>query len=226
MNILAQLEKPVEVASGGQAVQRLLLHDVSWDSYMAIGAALCDRPGLRMTYDRGELEFMTTSPQHEMYKRLFGRLIEALAEECQLPFVCAGSMTFQRPDLDHGLEPDDCFWIAREPRMRGKLTWDPAIDPPPDLALEIEISRSALNRMGIYASLGVPEVWRFDGAALRVELLQADRTYRADVRSPAFPAIPVSDLVPFLQPSPSVDSLSAMRAFRAWVREQLDRKQQ
>ena len=81
----------------------------------------------------------------------------------------------------------------------------------------------ALNRMGIYSALGAPEVWRFDGTFLQVELLQADQTYRTVGSSPSFPALPVSDLVPFLQPSPSVDSLSAMRAFRAWVREQLGR---
>ena len=90
-----------------------------------------------------------------------------LAEECDRNLVSAGNMTFQREDLDRGLEPDDCYWIAHEPQMHNKLTWDPAIDPPPDLVLEIEISRSAQDRMGIYAALRVPEVWRFDGETLR-----------------------------------------------------------
>lgn len=205
--------------------QRLLLHEVSWDNYLAIGNALGDRPALRMTYDRGSLEFTVTSSQHEIYKRWFSRLIEALTEECSQPIVAAGNMMFQREDLERGLEADDCFWIAHEPRMRGKLTWDPVTDPPPDLVLEIEISRSALPRMAIYAALGIPEVWRFDGRTLRVELLQADRTYTIAERSLSFPAIPVRDIVSFLQPSAEVDSLSVLRSFRVWVREQLARSQ-
>ena len=227
MNILVQPNKPSEAPPGWRAMpeQRLLLHNVSWESYVAIGAALADRPALRMTYDRGNLEFMVTSSQHEMYKRLLSRLIEALTEECNQPIVTAGNMTFQREDLERGLEADDCFWIAAEPRMRGKLTWDPAIDPPPDLALEIEISRSALPRMSIYATLGVPEVWRFDGSALRVELLQTDGTYAVADRSLAFPAIPVNEIVPFLQPSTEMDSLSVLRSFRMWVRERLAQRQ-
>jgi Uma2 family endonuclease len=227
MNILAHPEKPAEAMPAWRAVpeQRLLLHDVGWESYLAIGNALCDRPALRMTYDRGSLEFMVTSSQHEIYKRLFSRLIEALTEECQKPIVTAGNMTFQREDLERGLEADDCFWIAQEPRMRGKLTWDPEMDPPPDLALEIEISRSALPRMTIYAALGVPEVWRFDGTHLRVELLQTDRTYAVAESSLCFPAIPVSEIVPFLQPSAELDSLSVLRSFRVWVRLHLEQKQ-
>lgn len=227
MNILTHPQQAAgaETDKPSSAKQRLLLHDVSWESYIAIGNALCDRPALRMTYDRGSLEFMVTSSQHEIYKRWFSRLIEALTEECNRPIVTAGNMTFQRENLDRGLEADDCFWIAHEPRMRGKLTWDPAIDPPPDLALEIEISRSALPRMSIYAALGVPEVWRFDGSAMRVELLQSDGTYAVVERSLAFPAIPVNEIVPFLQPSAELDSISVLRSFRVWVRQRLEQRQ-
>lgn len=225
MSIIADPQQSVGLRRDNHFLpeQRLLLHDVSWDGYLAIGNALGDRPALRMTYDRGSLEFMVMSPQHEIYKRWLSRLIEALTEECNQPIVTAGNMTFQREDLERGLEADDCFWIAHEPRMRGKLTWDSATDPPPDLALEIEISRSALSRMNIYGALGVPEVWRFDGTILRVELLQADRTYAVAERSLSFPAIPIRDLVPFLQPSAEMDSLSVLRSFRAWVREHLAR---
>ena len=150
--------------------QRLLLHDVRWEAYVAIGSALQDRP-VRMTFDRGRLEFMTTSPEHEIYKKRLTRCIEALAEEYNRPFVTAGNMTFQREDLDRALEPDDCFWIAQESRMRGKLEWCSTSDPPPDLVVEIEVSRSGVDRMAIYAALGVPEVWRFDGTRLHVCLL-------------------------------------------------------
>ncbi len=201
--------------------QRLLLHNVSWDAYRAIGEALRDRPGLRMTYDRGSLEFMTTSPEHEKLKKRLARLIETLAEECGFTIEPAGNMTFRREDLQRALEPDDCFWIAHEPQVRGKADWDPGRDPPPDLALEIEISRSAVSRMGIYAALGVPEVWRFDGEALKVHLLQPDGSYQAADQSPTFSRIPPAELVRFAQLNEATDYLSLIRSFRTWVRERL-----
>src|SRR5437763_9813736 len=91
--------------------QRLLLHDISWDEYVALGEILKDRPALRMTYDRGNLEFMTTSSEHERLKKRLSRVLEALAEEFGREFETAGNMTFRREDLDRSLEPDDCFWI-------------------------------------------------------------------------------------------------------------------
>jgi Uma2 family endonuclease len=223
MSVLA----PPAVAStsgGGLTVretQRVILYDVPWDSYVAVGAALPDRPRLRMTFDRGTLEIMTTSPEHEKYKRRLGRLLEALVEEFGLGVEPLGNMTFRRKELERGLEPDECFWIANEPLMRAKLDWDPTRDPPPDLVLEIEISRSAMNRMSIYAALGVPEVWRCDGSTIRAHLLQPDGGWLPSDFSPTFPKIPLAGIVPFLQPSETVDYLSMVRAFGAWVREQL-----
>jgi Uma2 family endonuclease len=209
------------VSTNGE--QRLLLNSVGWTEYLAIGDVFRDRPALRLTYDRGTLEFMTTSPAHEIYKHWLGRAIETLAEELNLPIRPAGNMTFQRSDLERGLEPDQCYWIANEAQVRGRMDWLPERDPPPDLVVEIEISRSAINRLGIYAALGCPEVWRFDGESLRVAVLQADRTFQAVERSPTFAAIPLAGLVPFLIPSEQVDYLSGIRAFRAWVRQELNK---
>ena len=222
MNMLAQpaVLTPTSVPRPTPESQRLILNHVRWHSYVAIGALLSDRPCLRMTYDRGTLEFMTTSPQHEIYKKRLGRLIETLAEECNLRIASAGNMTFQNEELERGLEPDDCYWIAHEANMRARLAWDAKLDPPPDLVVEIEISRSAVDRMGVYAALGVPEVWRCDGVTLRANLLQPDGGWLESEYSPTFPKIPLTDIVPFLQPSEAVDYLSMVRAFRAWVDEQ------
>jgi Uma2 family endonuclease len=197
--------------------QRLLLTDLAWQEYQTIGAILADRPALRLTFDQGTLEFMTTSPQHEFFKKLLGRLIEAAAEEFGLPLATAGNMTFQRLDLNRGMEPDDCFWIANESRMRARLDWDPRRDPPPDLVLEIEISRSLVDRMAILAALGVPEVWTFDGQHLRVFLVQPDGTYRQAAQSASFPALPLAGVLPFLTPNPSQDYLSVIRSYRQWL---------
>jgi Uma2 family endonuclease len=130
-------------------------------------------------------------------------------------------MTFQSEHLERGLEGDEVYWIAYEQQVRTLRKWDPERDPPPDLAIEIEISRSALNRMGIHAALRVPEVWRCDGHAIRIYLLQSDQTYQLANESLSFPGFPVAEIAQFLEPGPAVDFLSVLRAFRAWVWEQL-----
>ena len=127
-------------------------------------------------------------------------------------------MTFQREDLDRGFEPDNCYWITNESAVRGKLTWEPQHDPPPDLMLEIEISRSAFKRMAIFAAFRIPEVWCCDGEELRIYLLQADRTYLLSERSLAFPSIPVKELVRFFPSVEKIGYLGAVAAVRAWVR--------
>src|SRR5579871_5667825 len=139
--------------------QRLLLREVGWHDYLQLGRILCDRPALRLTFDQGTLEIVVASTEHEFYKTRLGRLIEILAEEFKRPIEPRGNMTFQSEELARGLEGDNCWWIEHAHRIRGKLTWDPVVDPPPDLLLEIEISRTALARMPIYAAMKVPQVW-------------------------------------------------------------------
>lgn len=204
--------------------QRLLLHNMSWEAYEMIGEALRDRTGIFLTYDRGNLEIMTTSPEHERYDKWLGRLVEVLAEEFSLQILPLGRMTFKSRSDERGLEPDDCYWIANERHMRARLTWDPTTDPPPDLFIEIEISRCFLDRMAICAALSVREVWRFNGETLRVFLLQSDRTYQESAGSPTFPGIPIAGIVPFILPSETRSYLETIRAFRAWVQEQKAKK--
>jgi Uma2 family endonuclease len=144
----------VQVPAG----QRLVLSGIDWRTYGRLLRAFDERPGVRLTYDRGVLEIMTLSPEHERFKHLLRRLIEALAEEMGLTIAGFGSMTFRRRRRRRGLEADECFWIANEPRVRGKDRIDLRVDPPPDLVVEVDVSRSSLDRLAIYASLGVPEV--------------------------------------------------------------------
>src|SRR5262249_29254374 len=146
--------------------QRVTLHCVSWAAYVGIGEFLRDQP-IRLTYSHGSLEIMTLSLEHERAKKLLARLVEALTEEFNVPAECGGSTTCRREDLERGLEPDECYWNEHQAQMRGKPNFDPETDPPPDLAIEVEITRSVLNRLGIYAALGVPEVWRYDGQTIQ-----------------------------------------------------------
>jgi Uma2 family endonuclease len=201
--------------------QHFLLTGVPWPSYIAIGAALADRGGLRITYDCGNLEFMTTSRLHERYKKWLNRFIETMAEELNRPIAPGGNMTFQREDLARGLEGDECYWIEHEAHMRTRDTWDPDTDPPPDLFVEIEVSRSLIDRLPICAALRIPEVWRFDGRSIRVHRLQADGTYVIGETSQVFPEVPLAEVVRFLNRAATLDYLTAVQEFRAWLRELL-----
>lgn len=207
------------VASTAEPVQRLLLYSIPWKSYDAILHAL-DGRHLRITYDRGKLEIMTISFPHEFYKKLFGRMIEIMTLELNMALMPGGSMTFRREEMEKGLEADESFWIANAGLMQGKLEYDIETDPPPDLALEIDIFSSSLDRMAIYAALGVREVWRFDGAKFTVHHLVSG-TYKVRSRSKAFPTLPVQELLRFVKQAESEDQTAVMRAFTQWVRETL-----
>ena len=198
--------------------QRFRLSAIPWEGYIAFTESLGERP-VRVTYDRGEMEVMSPSSRHENRKRLLGRLIEALTEELEIDIYSSGSMTCRREDLARGLEPDECYWIEHELAVRGREDIDLDNDPPPDLALEIEISRSALDRMSIYAALGVPEVWRWDGEKLTIHVRTTRGTYRKSDRSKAFPFLPVTEFAGFLERT-KLSETQLLRSFRVWVRKQ------
>jgi Uma2 family endonuclease len=198
--------------------QRLRLSLVSWEKYEQM-AAWFEGRHVRLTYDRGELEIMTVSHLHELDKHLLGRLLAALTEELNIDIHGAGSMTFKREDLDRGLEPDECYWIEHEMQMRSVRDYDPEQHPPPDLVLEVEVSRSALDRMGIYAALKVPEVWRWDGECLTFWLLKRGKHVESPI-SRSFPLLAAHELVRFVRMCGTMSQTRLVLSFREWVREQ------
>jgi Uma2 family endonuclease len=198
---------------------RALVPDVSWGLYKHFCDELETR-NIRLTFSDGSLEIMITKPPHEYYKKLLAKLIEIIFLELNIPVRSGGSMTFQRDDLEKGFEHDECWWIAHEPLVRDMEEFDGMRDPPPDLALEVEISRSLINRISIFAALGVPEIWRFDGKTLRFCVLQPDRTYREQDTSLSFPFLKPEHLLPYLSQSDKVDETTLVRRFVQWLREQ------
>jgi Uma2 family endonuclease len=200
--------------------QRLVLDGVSWRMYERLLRAFDERH-VRMTYDRGALEIMTLSPEHERYKHLLRRLVEALIDELSWNIAGFGSMTFKRRKRRRGLESDECFWITNEPLIRGKVHIDLRHDPPPDLALEIDVTHSSLDRLGIYAALRVPEVWRYDGQDLHVHLLGTDGKYTESGQSRVFPFLPVAEVARFLGMLATLSETELLRQFRAWVRDRI-----
>lgn len=200
--------------------ERQRFSQVSWAEYVAYSDGLGERP-IRVTYDRGEMEVMTVSPKHDNRKKLLARFVEALTEEMSIDIASYGSMTCRREDLERALEGDECYWIENESVVRGRTDIDLEVDPPPDLFLEIEISRSLMNRIGILAAMGVPEVWRWDGVNLRVMVLR-DGEFKTSDRSLAFPFLPLAEFAEFLQRTGQSET-QLIKSFRAWVGDQMAR---
>lgn len=202
--------------------ERFVLDQVRWQTYERL---LVERERAhrhyRITYDRGRLELMTLSPQHERIEGILARFFWILSEELGVPLADFGSMTMRRRKKKRGLEADRCFYIQNEARVRGRDRIDLDHDPPPDVALEIDISRSSLGRMGIYAALKVPEVWRYRDEALQAYHLRPDGTYEEATHSRAFPSLEVERVAEFLRQRTALDDLTLMRAFRAWVRAEV-----
>jgi Uma2 family endonuclease len=196
---------------------RVLLTDVSWSMFEALLAETEHRSS-RFTYDRGHLEIMSPSRKHERLKKRIGRVVELMAEEQGIPISSEGSLTLRNQMRLRGVEPDECYYVANEARVRDNEEIDLAVDPPPDLAIEVSVSRSALDKLEIYASLGVPEVWQFDGNALRAYHLQPDGTYREVDGSTAFPFLPLKDVAEWLQQHKGTDDTAWSRSVRRWAR--------
>lgn len=201
------------------AEERLRLDSVDWDFYELLLSRLAHRR-LFVTYYRGRLEVMSPSPEHEGATGLLGRIIEAFAEELEVPIVGYRSTTFRRKDLECGLEPDECYYIQHARGMQGRKRIELPIDPPPDLVVEVEISARLGVREAIYAALGVPELWRYDGSRLTICRLQASGKYRRRERSAALPLLPPGEVGRFLALGATLDDTSLVRRFRTWVREQ------
>jgi Uma2 family endonuclease len=199
--------------------QRLILYGVSWDEYSRTLRALAEHRSLRLTYDRGTLELRTVSFKHESQVRFFDLLILALTLDLGLPLKGGGSTTFRRRRRQRGLEPDECYWIANESLVRDKKKIDLRRDPPPDLALEVDVSYCTLDRMSIYAALRVPEVWRYSGNALSFHALGAAGHYAVVTRSTAMPQVESADLNGLLPLRGSMDENGIFRQFQAWARQ-------
>lgn len=198
-----------------EGYQKILLHDIDWKTYKTIADALPNRR-LRMTYDEGVLEIMTTSLTHDRFKSLFPLIVFALARFFRKKIATCGSFTHQREDLEKALEPDQSFYIANIAAVLGREKVDLTRDPPPDLEIEIDISRSSMNRLAIYAALKVPEVWVFDGRKLTVLLLRGDE-YEESAASASFPEVPVSELRRFLALGIKEGDLEMIEALEQWL---------
>jgi len=201
-----------------QSPDRVVLPNISWQTYQSLIRDFEQEPAIRLTYDRGMLEIRMPLDPHETYKKLLGRLVEAATEELDIEIRSLGSRTCDRADLARGLEPDQCYYIQNEALVRGVAQIDLNQFPPPDLALEIDITSSSINRLSIYATLGVPEVWRYNGQTLTILSWQNGEYLSLD-RSIALPLLNAEDLVRFLALRNAIGETKLVKQFRRWVKD-------
>jgi Uma2 family endonuclease len=197
-----------------------VLYGIDWQTYTRLLRVFEKSRRLHLTYDRGTLQIMSPLWEHEGPADLLSCFVVVLTEELQLPRRAGGSVTLRRRGKQRGLEPDKCYWIASAAQMQGKTHLDLRTDPPPDLAIEVDVTNSSVDRMSIYAALGVPEVWRLSSTGLTFNVRQG-RTYQVQANSLAFPQLVTADLMNFLNQFGQVDEGALVLQFRAWVRQQL-----
>ncbi|MGB3263415.1 MAG: Uma2 family endonuclease [Microcoleus sp.] len=202
--------------------QIVQLSGISWQTYENLLAEIGDRQ-IRLTYNRGNLEIIVPSPEHERFKTIMGRFVETLAEELEVKIEPLGSTTFKRPKLS-GAEPDECFYIQNLSAIKGKKRIDMDRDPPPDLVVEIDITSRSENSLQVYADLGVPEVWIYNGTRLRINRFENGGYVEGEI-SLAFPSLPILEIVRFLDLAETMDYLELVKAFRNWVKSQIQQSQ-
>lgn len=202
-----------------QPGQQLLLSDVSWQQFENILAELGEHRAARLSYSHGFLEIMVPLPEHEKAKEIIGDMVKILLEARQIAFESLGSTTLKNEHMTQAVEPDACFYIQNQAAVIGKNCLDMSVEPPPDLAIEIDLtSRTQLEN---YQILGVPELWRYGKQGLQINVLQAGKYIESD-SSPTFPNTPIIELVnQYVQQSQVSGRTQAIQAFRNWVRDNI-----
>ncbi len=197
--------------------QRVILCDISWQEFETILAELGEHRSSRIAYSQGILEIMVPLPEHEKAKVTIGDFVKILLDELDLYWEPLGSTTFKREDMAAGVEPDDCFYIQNYKLMIGKERIDLSVDPPPDLAIEIDITSK--TKVSAYKALKVPEIWRYENRLLEINLLQGNEYVKSE-KSLIFPSFPVMNEIPrFLEMARTTGTTLALRAYRKCVKE-------
>jgi len=199
--------------------QHVVLRDVSWETYERLLRDL-DGQHLRLTYDRGTLEIMSPSVEHANIGKLIARMVEALTFERNIPLVGLSNATWRSQPLDRGLEAAECYYLRHAHWAAGRSKIDLSTDPPPELAIEVDISSSSLDKQAIYAALGVRELWRYENDLLTILLLDGTR-YRIAEQSECLPLLTPEVVRRFvhLRVTGATDT-DITRAFVDWLRQQ------
>lgn len=216
---LAQPTIHYQIVSHLPADSRVVFYDVSWAEYEELLEQVGEPAGLRISYDNGRLEAVTLSAEHEGYVAFIICLISQLRYSLRINVRCFGGPTIKNSEVLKGNEPDACFYVQKASAIGNRLALDFAVDPPPDIAVEVDIHHGSMNKFPIYAALGVPEVWLFDGAKLTIHLLQQDQ-YNEAATSLALPVLSAAALTDFLTRLHTDGEFQTIFAFDEWLRAQ------
>ena len=205
-----------EIVSNLPPDAAVTFRDVGWDEYEELLEQVGEAEHLRISFDDGVLQVMTLSAEHEKYARFFESLMTAIRLRLHIDILSFGSATMRKKGERKGNEPDACFYVQTAHLIGNRLQLDFATDPPPDIAVEVDVHHDSRNKLAIYAALGVPEVWRFDGSALAIYLLEHD-SYQESPASLAFPNLTNRLLTNVLARVGSEGELKALMAFDEWL---------
>ncbi len=199
--------------------QRILLKNIPWQEFEAILEELGEKRTTKLAYYQRTLEIRMPLPEHERAKVIIGDLLKILLDELSLNWESFGSTTFKREEMATGIEPDDCFYRQNYAKMIGKERIDLNIDPPPDLAIEVDVTSK--TQLSAYEALGVPEIWRYENRKLKIYRLENNQYFASEV-SPTFPEFPVIEgFSQFLAMNLTEGTSVALRAFRQWVKSRI-----
>ena len=206
---LARIEHPATA---------IVMRGVSWQTYKTLISEVGNDRAWRIAYDQGVLEIRMPLLEHEVPKGLLESFIEAIADELEIEVMKAGALTLEREDLTRAVEPDSCFYIQNEARVRGREAISLPTDPPPDLVIESDYTNSSINKQSLYSALGVPELWRYTKKSLLV-YSRVEGGYKFSDRSLAFPFLPIAEVADFIEQSREIGQRSSVRSFRQRIQE-------
>lgn len=206
------------IETKAQPDPRVILNDVSWRLYTHLLSEVGESPGTRITYDGGRLQIMVVSAGHDNPNRTIAEIVSFACLETGIDYCPLGSTTFKREDLLKGFAPDSCFYFANAELVRGLEEIDLAIHPPPELVIEIDITSDSMNKLPIFAAVGVAEVWRYSRSQVEIFVLDGN-AYRSAGRSAVLPALTAMDISQLAESSRHMTRL-------AWAQSVLDRIRQ
>jgi Uma2 family endonuclease len=212
--VVPLVSQPVPAPVGEK---RVVLRNLSWQDYQAIRLAVRESRNAHLTYDRGVLEITMPLEIHEFAAELIGLFVRVLVTELGLKIKSIRSTTLEREDLDRSPEPDNAYYIQNQPLVAGKIV-DLRTDPPPDLVVEVDITHTDIDKLKLYASMGVPEFWRYNGEVWRIYQLQGEH-YQEVETSPTFPVVPKEWLYEFLVQAQQ-DEVAAEAMLRSWLKQE------
>src|SRR5437016_14388231 len=214
-----QILSHYEMVSGMPEDTVVTFHGVSWEEYEELLQQVGEAAGLRISYGDGTLQVMTLSSGHENYVRFIENLINTIRLRLRMNIRSFGSMTMRKQPEKRGNEPDACFYIQTASKIGKKIQLNFETDPPPDVALEVDVHHDTLWKDSIYAALGVPELWRFDGRTFTIRVLR-EKQYVEVPQSRALPVLTAQTLTDFLTRLCDEGELETILAFDRWLQSQ------